>query len=65
MSDQDAKKKAKELIQWYCEGSDLTEDEEHVLYDTAAEHGQILGNVARMRWFRDAVAENIQVLELN
>lgn len=30
-----------------------------VAYDVAAEHGQILGNVRHMRWFEEAVAQEL------
>lgn len=56
-------KQAAQLIQWYVEGSDLTEEQEHVLYDTASEHGQILDNVAHMSWFKNALAENLEALD--
>lgn len=32
-------KQAKNIIQWYREGSDLTEDQKHLLYDCAGEYG--------------------------
>ena len=53
---------AKSLIKLYTEGSDLTDEQTHVLYDTAAEHGQILENVAHTAWFRIALAENMWAL---
>ena len=59
------KKQAKELIQWFREGSDLTDEQEHVLYDAAAEHCQILENVIHMTWFESALAENLEALEVN
>ena len=33
-----------------CEGNSV------LLHDVVAEHGQLLGNVRHMRWFREAVA---------
>ena len=54
---------AAEIIGWYREGSDLTEEQEHVLYDCAAEHGQILDNVVHMSWFEKALAENLEALD--
>lgn len=54
--------KAIELIQWYKEGSDLDDDQLHVLTDCAAEHGQILDNVIDTKWFRNALAENMEAL---
>lgn len=54
---------AKEIIQWHREGSDLTEEQSHVLYDTAAEYGQILDNVCHMAWFVKALAENLEALD--
>ncbi|NJO65362.1 MAG: hypothetical protein HC836_46900 [Richelia sp. RM2_1_2] len=55
-------KNARELVQLYLEGGDLTEEQEHVLFDTAAEHGQILDNVVRLHWFIYALAENLEAL---
>ncbi len=55
--------KAIQIINLYLEGSDLDEEQEHLLNDTALEHGQILDNVIGAAWFVDAVAENIEVLE--
>lgn len=54
---------ASEIIQWYREGSDLTEEQEHVIHDCAAEHGQILDNVVHMSWFKRALAENLEALD--
>lgn len=55
-------KHAAEIIQWYREGSDLTEEQSHVLNDCAAEHCQILDNVVHMTWFKKALAENLEAL---
>ena len=54
---------ARDIIQWYVEGSDLTEEQTHVLHDTAAEHAQILDNVVRTAWFRAALAENLEAMD--
>jgi len=53
---------AENIIQWYREGSDLTESQEHLLYDCAAEHCQILDNVVHTTWFLKALTENIEAL---
>ena len=37
----------------------LIESRSHTAYDVAANHGQILGNVAHMDWFINAVAEEV------
>ncbi len=58
------REQARNIIKWYREGSDLTEEQVHVLHDTAAEHGQILDNVVHMQWFARALAENLECLEL-
>ena len=55
---------ARAIINWYREGSDLTEEQIHVLHDCALEHGQILGNVVHMHWFEKKLAENIEALSL-
>lgn len=52
-------KQAADLIKWYREGSDLTDEQEHVLHDAASERGQILDNVVHMSWFLKLVAENL------
>lgn len=54
---------AEAIIQWYREGSDLTEEQTHVLYDCAAEHAQILDNVIHTSWFKKALAENLEALD--
>lgn len=54
---------AREIIQWYVEGSDLDEEQMHLLTDCASEHCQILDNVVHMSWFQRALAENIQALD--
>ena len=56
------KTRARELIKLYREGSDLTDEESHVLNDTASEHGQILDNV-HMKLFEFWLAENLEALE--
>ena len=56
------RKQAKRLIKLYREGSDLTEDQDHVLNNTAAEHGQMLDNVVATQFFQDALTENIEAL---
>ncbi len=53
---------AKAIIQWYREGSDLTEEQAHMLNDCALEHCQILDNVVHMNWFAKMLAENIEAL---
>lgn len=55
--------KAEEIIKLYREGSDLTEEQSHVLHDCAAEHAQILDNVAHTGWFQGALAENLEALD--
>jgi len=55
-------KKSKEIIKFYLEGSDLSEEESHVLNDCANEHCQILSNVAHTNWFKKALAENLEAL---
>ncbi len=35
---------------------------EEIVYDVASESGQIVGNVAHMRWFRNAVAVGLNIL---
>lgn len=62
MSDIKALKAARELIQLYREGSDLTKEQLHVLNDTAAEHCQILDNVVHTTRFRELLAENLKAL---
>lgn len=57
-----AAKRAKEIIQWYREGSDLTDDETHVLNDCVLEHGQILDNIVHTAWFEGALTENLEAL---
>lgn len=54
---------ARDIIQWYIEGSYLTPEQEHMLHDAASEHGQILDNVVHMSWFRAALAENLEALD--
>ena len=34
----------------------LIEDDDNLIYDVAAERGQIVDNIKHMRWFRHAVA---------
>jgi hypothetical protein len=34
---------------------DAIEKEEDIVYDTAAEVGQIVGNVSHMHWFKKAI----------
>ena len=58
-----ALKKAANIISWYVEGSDLNEEETHLIHDCASEHCQILDNVVSTSWFLEALAENIQALE--
>lgn len=55
--------KAKLLIKLYIEGSDLNEEETHVLHDCASEHGQILDNVVHTSWFCKALQENLNALQ--
>lgn len=54
--------KARKIIQWYIEGSDLEDWQTHMLNDCAAEHCQILDNVVHTQWFAGALAENIEAL---
>lgn len=54
---------AADIIQWYIEGSDLSEEQQHLLHDCAAEHAQILDNVVHTPWFLNALAENIEALD--
>lgn len=63
MSKRENLQRAKAIIDLYVEGSDLTEEQSHVLNDCAAEHGQILDNVIQTSWFRSALAENLEALE--
>lgn len=36
------------------------DNDETIIYDVAAEHGQMVDNVKHMLWFLDAVADEIQ-----
>ena len=57
------RKQSAELIQWYCEGSDLTPEQLHVLTDTAEELGGSLRYVYQEAGFIHALAENLQALD--
>lgn len=57
------KAQARQLIQWYVEGSDLDDEQLHILHDTASEHGQILDNVVRTQGFLNALTENLWALD--
>lgn len=54
--------KAKKIIALYIEGSDLTDEETHVLHDAAVERAQNLDNVVHMAWFAKLLAENLEAL---
>lgn len=51
---------AEVIIKLYREGSDLTEEQSHVLHDTASEYGQILDNVVHTQLFKKLLAENLE-----
>jgi len=36
---------------------EMIDDDEELIYDVAISHGQKVGNVKRMKWFKDAVAD--------
>lgn len=56
-------KKAKKLIKSFTDGKELTDKQLHLLYDCAAERGQILENVIAMHWFEVALSKNIRNLD--
>lgn len=55
--------RATALINLYTSGFDLSAEDTHVLFDCAAEYGQILDNVIETSWYKYALAEKLAFID--